>query len=250
MSDPFESSKFSIAWAKDHIAELDREVDIFLKDENSCVPVTEPNANGTHNLLKLKFPKTMPRPLRGHASDSAINLRNALDQAVCSVCAINSLPTHNRYFPIGNTVRDFKNALKGRCGDFPQEIRNVIRRAQPYKRGNPLLWALNKLSGTNKHSILRPVLPSTILIEGTVFGVGLGTYDPPRWNSDKNEMVLASVPIGSKFDMKYQSSFFVAFNEIELLDGQEVLAVLNKMADMVECVVMAIEAEAKRIGLV
>lgn len=253
MTDPFESSKFSIAWAKDHIAELDREVDVFLNDDDACAYVTEPDPQSTYNLLKFKLCKPIPRPIRGHASDAAINLRNALDQAIYSVCTLKALPTHNRYFPIGNTVREFKNALKGRCGDLPQEIFNLIRRAKPYKRGNQSLWALNKLSGTNKHGILRPVLPGNRLIEASGFGRGIQILCEPDWDSDKDEMVLVRIPAdnltNTKFNMNYKAAFFIAFNEIEFIDGKEIVPILNKFVDMVEGIVMTVEDEARTLGL-
>src|SRR6266436_535066 len=119
MTDPFESSKFSIAWAKDHVAEFGREVNLFLHDEDAHTFVTEPDADSVYNLVKFNLCKPMPRPLRGHASDAVVNLRAALDQAVCSVAALCLLPTHTTYFPIANDETLFKNTLNGRCGQLP-----------------------------------------------------------------------------------------------------------------------------------
>ena len=45
--DPFENSKFSVAWAKDHITELDREIDKFFSDENGHTAFVEPDGAGT-----------------------------------------------------------------------------------------------------------------------------------------------------------------------------------------------------------
>jgi hypothetical protein len=250
MSDPFESSKFSIAWAKDHIAELQREIDAFLGGDDACTFITEPNINGTYQVLKVKFRKPMPRSLRGHAGDAAINLRNALGQAICSVFALADIPKNNTYFPIARDLTELESTLtKGWCKGLPQGISDIVRRSKPYKGGNNLLWALNKLSGINKHSILRPVMLSNDLIEVSGFAVGIWLYSPPRWKSDKEELVVARIPAGRDFDINYQAAFFIAFNEIEFLDGEEVTAVLNKFVDVVEGIVMAIEADAPRIGL-
>lgn len=250
MSDPFETSKFSIAWAKDHIAELDREIDAFFGNDDSCASVVEPSPKGTYKLLKVKFRKPMPRPLRGHASDAAINLRNALDQAICSVCALVPITGFNTYFPIARDLVELERTLtKGWCKDLPQEISDIVRRSKPYKGGNDVLWALNRLSNTNKHGILRPVLPTNDLISVEGYGLGIYIWNPPRWDGDNDELILARMPAGRNFDINLQLAFFVAFNEIEFIDGEEVIAVLNKFVEIVEGIVMAIEAEARRLGL-
>jgi hypothetical protein len=84
-ADPFETSEFSIAWAKNHIAELQREIKTFLDDEDVGSYVVETSSNGIWHMLKFRFHKPMPRTLRGHTTDAAINLRNALDQAMFAI---------------------------------------------------------------------------------------------------------------------------------------------------------------------
>ena len=248
--DPFETSEFSIAWAKDHIAELEREVNAFLNDNDACAYVVETSSNDdTWQMIKFKLCKPMPRPLRGHATDAAINIRNALDQAICSVTDLCRLPTHSTYFPIAISETKFIETFKGPCGKLPKDIRDVISGAMPYKGGNDLLWALNSLANTNKHGILRPVMLSNALIEMSGFELGTCIFDPPQWDSNKEELVLAKVPVGHKFQFNYETALFIAFNEIEFIDGQEVLAVLHHLCNMVEGIVMTIKAETKRIGL-
>src|ERR1043166_1380670 len=129
--DPFEISESSIAWAKHHIAEVEKEIDLLLDDENACTSVVEISKNGIWQMIKFKLSKPMPLPLRGHASDAVINLRHALDQAICAVHALCSLPTHSKYFPIGKSVSEFQNTLKGRCGSLPQDIRDIISASNP-----------------------------------------------------------------------------------------------------------------------
>lgn len=170
--DPFETSEFSIAWAKDHITEFHRESDAFLNDENAGTFVVETSSNGIWQMIKFKLSKPMPRSLRGRAGDAAFNLRHALDQAICSVFALAGLPTHSSYFPIADTFETNEKTLsKGRWAKIPQDITEIVRGAKPYKGGNDLLWALNRLTNTNKHGILRPVMLSNALIELSGFGL-------------------------------------------------------------------------------
>lgn len=79
--------------------------------------------------------------------------------------------------------------------------------------------------------------------------MGFYQFDPPRWDSDKNEQVLAKVPVGNKFKIDYETIPFIAFDKIEFIAGQEVVTTLYEFVDIVEGIVMAIKAESKRIGL-
>jgi hypothetical protein len=253
MTDPFESSKFSISWAKDHIAELKREVDLFLSDKHACSYVTEPDIDGVYNLLKFRFTQPIPRAVRGHASDAAINIRNALDQANGSVHALCNLPTLDRFFPITRKKEKFPSILKGRCGELPQEIQDVISATEPYSGGNHLLWALNCLSGTHKHSILKPIVAANTLVAASGWGKDVQILHEPEWSSDKSEAVLMRIPIelftNPKFNVNYHAAIFIAFDEIEFITGCEVIATLDEMADMVDGIVMALKAESQRLGL-
>src|SRR5207249_1323483 len=130
----------------------------------------------------------------------------------------------------------------------------IVRAFEPYKGGNDLIWALNKLSNTNKHGIIRPVAMAncSMVTSGTSQASERGSLQlpfPPRWDSAKNEMILARAPSDVKFTMNYDYSFFVAFSDVEFVDGEPVTRVLDYLAGVVESIVMAIEAESKRIGL-
>jgi hypothetical protein len=91
---------------------------------------------------------------------------------------------------------------------------------------------------------------SAITMSGTSHdGSRLQFPSPPRWDSSKSEMVMARAPVGAKFTMNYDYSFFIAFGDIELIDSQPVLAVLNEFVNVVQGVVVDIETETKRLGL-
>src|SRR5205085_4950693 len=140
-------------------------LEIFLNDEDGYAIVTERDADGTYDLIKFKLRKAFPLTIRGHASDAANNLRSALDKTICTIFDLKGLPTYRTYFPIGRDSNNFEKTLNGWRGQLPQEISDLIRGLKPYKGGNNTLWALNALSGTNKHGILRPELPSSQLVQ-------------------------------------------------------------------------------------
>jgi hypothetical protein len=93
------------------------------------------------------------------------------------------------------------------------------------------------------------MMPSTAILKREGYGMGFYEFDPPRWDSSKNELVLAKVPVGNKFQINYETIAFIVFDKIEFIAGQELVTTLNEFVDIVEGIVMAIKAESKRIGL-
>ncbi len=63
-------------------------------------------------------------------------------------------------------------------------------------------------------------------------------------------MVFARVGIGSQLDYDLNFSFFVAFGEVESVRDQPAIPVLNAAASEVERIILAIETESRRIGLI
>jgi hypothetical protein len=53
--------------------------------------------------------------------------------------------------------KSFVSRYNGRFKDLPQEMISLFRSLQPFKGGNDLLWALNKLCVVNKHKMLAHV---------------------------------------------------------------------------------------------
>jgi hypothetical protein len=247
MIDPFESSKHCIAWAGEHhIPELERKVRAFFDSDDTYATFTDRDSKGRYNLLKLRLAKPLPRDLLGHTVDVISNLNAALDQAMHAVGGF--------YFPIRRTKTDFQDAMRSVRKHVPQEIAHLICAARPYKRGNKSLWALRNVCNSNKHGIIRPVVA---ISEGAGFSgrhMGSGRLQfpwPPRWNRRKNEMVLFRAPVTDtvEFDLNYQYASSIVFDNAEIIGGKPVIAVLNHFGSVVEGIVMAIEAEARRIGL-
>jgi hypothetical protein len=244
MSDPFHSSKYSIARAKNHIRDLERQMHEFIESQ-PYTEVVEIDAQRVEQVHKIKLVKPMPIALQGIAADAVNNLRNALDQAIYAIT-----PRKNAFFPIAPDAPHFENAVKGRCKHLPQEIIDLLRGFKPYKGGNSLLWALNELSNTNKHAIIRPVAIASGGIEYWNMVVNDGaSVMPPVWDRAKNEMELIRLRPGGKFDANFHFISHIAISDVEFVDGQPADAVLNEFVRIVEGVVMAIEAEARRIGL-
>lgn len=250
MSDPFNNSKRRIERAKTHIHDLDGKIRYFL-DRKPCSHVVEPDADGVNQLHKIKFTAPIPDSFGEIAADILENLRAALDQAGYAVAvAAGTIKPRYAYFPIVEYAADLDAAINGRCKNIPDDIIALFREFKPYKGGNDLIWALNKTNNINKHMLLVPSCVSLGKMNLRMRGSGESCIPVPRWNREKNEIVFAITGPGAKFEYDVKGSFCISFDEIETIRGYPAATILREMASEVECLVSAIEAEARRIGLV
>ena len=119
------------------------------------------------------------------------------------------------------TLRGAPNALKqhhfpkpsardGGAGPPTYRSRAQCRRwddycgLQPYQGGNEALWALNKLSNTDKYRILCPFGTDVIRTGAAVKGPGYFSIpDPHKWDSAKNEMEIIRL---TRYNLRKQES--------------------------------------------
>jgi hypothetical protein len=140
--------------------------------------------------------------------------------------------------------------LKGRSKDLPSEIAALFRSFEPYEGGNNAIWALNRLCNHGKHKLLVPVGMATMEISQSGSATRGLRIPIPRWDSEKNEIVLLSTDAGEHLNYQCQIKFFIAFGEIEPVAGKPADRVLQIMAEEVERIVLATETEARKIGLI
>ena len=254
MTDPLHSSRYSVEHAKRRIRELELEINAFF-NTSPFTKVIELEKNGSEEVHKIKFVKPMPVALSGIAFDAVNNLRSALDQAGFAVALAAGKNGKNAHFPFGDNLTEVRGRIRRRSKDIPIEIFDVMAAFKPYKGGNDLLWALNKLCNTNKHEIVVPVATVSAGVHGKsvsyrpVTTGGTITFQPLIWDSVKDEMEFARLTLGGKLEGEFQFSFFIAIGKIEIVEGNPVLDVINAIAGEVERILMAIEGEARRIGL-
>ncbi len=249
MAEPLANSRYLLRRAKEHIDRFKELEDAWAKAPDLYKPIVEPTANRVLDVIKIKLTKPLPESLPGLAFDAANNLRSALDQAAFAVAVAAGTAGRKAHFPFGDTLAEVESRATEQSKHIPKEVFDVMVRLQPYKGGNVLLWGLNKLANTNKHEIIVPTVveqgQSTMLIvEATAIG-----WPGPRWDKEKNEMVVMTIPHGSKFDYHLNWETFVVIGDVPGLGGRTVVPVLNKVLKAVEESLAAIEAEARRIGV-
>jgi hypothetical protein len=80
-------------------------------------------------------------------------------------------------------------------------------------------------------------------------GAGSASMLVPVWDHTKNEMIFGRVDPGGELHYDIKFTFYIAFGNVPTFQGHEVLAVLHHLASVVERILMATEAECRRIGL-
>ena len=245
--DPFESPKLSLKWAKEHIEDFETALKGFI-DSKPYHLVAEINPQTGECFHKLKLRRQVPDRLRRTARDAIQGLRATLDHAMFV------LVKKDRYFPFREDVTAFEKCITDKFGDVAPEIVDVIRQAQPYKGGNDLLWAMNKACNPNKHGLIKPIATTV----GGFQISGPGMFDSlilfqPKWDSAKNEMIISrstTVPGRPELHPNLQFAFDVVIGDVPIVEGKPAVAVLNSLAQMVETILVNIEAQAIRVGAV
>jgi hypothetical protein len=250
MSAPFASSRQKFARAEKHFADLEREIEAF-GQKQPYKRVTEPHPDKPgHFIFKIKMTEELPPVIADTTADIVSSLRSALDNAGYAIAvAAGVKEPKNSAFPFAGTLTQMPNAL-GRAKDIPEPIHSLFCGFQPYKGGNDLLWALNQVAITDKHKVVVPIGQGFVRNRASAQGRGFVSIpDPPVWDRTKNEMVILELGPGAECDYDFDFTFFVAFNEIALIDGKPILTILPQFGSIVERVLTAMEAECRRLKI-
>jgi hypothetical protein len=139
----------------------------------------------------------------------------------------------------------------GRAKDLPPQIQSLFCGFQPYLGGDDLLWALNEICVADKHKMVIPVGAGVLRTSASVHVTGwFSMPDPHVWNRAKNEMEVVTILEGSTFEYNFDFRMFIAFNEIQIVDGKPVVSVLHEIGGKVKSILMAMEAESRRLKIV
>jgi len=250
MSDQLSDPKYSIRHANRHIDALESEIATFFKTK-PYAKVLEFDSERVEDVYKIKLVRPMPDIIRGITFDAVSSLRAALDQTGYAVAIAVGTRGKKAHFPFGDTLADVNSlALRG-SRDIPKDIFDLMVHFQPYKGGHDTLWAINKLCNSHKHETVQP----------TAHYMGGGAIDyarfegvsdmsfPPAWDHVKNEMVLFRIPHRAKFEINARFVTDISIAKTGVIDGQPVVAFLRHASGIVESIVMAVEAEARRLGI-
>lgn len=232
------------------MATLDAELRAFF-DAGPYRQVIEFDPSGPTDIHKLKLTSQLPDVLSGIAFDAVSNLRAALDQAGYAIAVAAGGSGKQAYFPFGDTAAEAASRVTGTSRDIPGPVFAAMINSKPYRDGDVFLWGLNRLCNYHKH---RFVVPTALCTGGShlrhaYFSSAREFSFPPRWNKDKQEMVIATVPHRAPFTMDMQIQTFVSFADIEGLPVVPCSFVLERCTQAVQNVLREIEIECKALGL-
>lgn len=249
-SDPLAGSKRRLARAKTHIRDLNLTVKAFV-DRKPYRHVVEPAPDGIHDIHKLKARrKALPTSFVDLTTDATENLRAALDLAIYAVAA--KCPAANlgrAAFPFCAKLTDFPSRIGDSCKGFPNELLTLLAAFQPYQGGNDTLWALNEICRISKHQRITTVA-FQIIAAHVESMIGFGNFQiPPQWDMANNEFVIGWTRPNTHVKYNMTAAFTIGLDDVEIVRGKPLVGVLYQMTRIVEGIIMAIEAEAKRVGL-
>lgn len=255
MTDPFADPRLMLRRAHHHIADFNWRVIAYMHSK-PWSHVIEDDADGIHKIHKIRFDAPPPE-FALVLFDALNNLRAALDQTAYATAV---LAKNTRLkavkFPFAADAAHINNVIKGSCKDLPPVIQALFRGFNPYKGGNDTLWALNELCNTSKHLKLAPTQISSHLLTWSRHvdpGIEMGVGEPsePSWDSEKNEVTFDRVPAGITIYLQHDNAiaFGISVEGIKVVQRITAITLLDDMASIVESVILATEAECRRVGL-
>ena len=252
VSRQFSSAVQRLRWADEQILELkSRSLHFFKAQGYGRTLKTDPKTG--HRIDKIKLTGPLPSPIVRNAVQIIEGLRSALDHGVCAVVK-GATKKRATSFPFGNTKRKFDAALGEKCKHVPKDIQSVLRKLKPYKRGNPPLWALNKMCNTTKHrTIVEPGIHFKDVVFDDVWKVGKPEgvlTSHPVWDAGKHEIIISRATGKGTIHHDIEISLTVAFGKVPVFHGQPVLPVFRYLASAVERILWAMETEGRQIGVI
>jgi hypothetical protein len=260
MIDVFHSARLTFERAQHHINEFNSMVFEFVQSKPYASFVDQ-QTDPTKDIHKIKFTRQLPQLAACVLFDIANNLRAVLDQAGYASAIANGMSDpKSTNFPFADDLPGLNANIerRGVCKHLHPEIVALFRSFQPYKGGNDTLWALNKLCNAKKHCALIPLRISNasanfraVIPEGGQVGAWVDSSGTFRgWDPEKHEMTLAAVPRGTDPQIRSSFSFLVMIDGIEALRSQPALGLVDQMRSVVQGVLMATEAECRRLRLI
>lgn len=255
MSSPFSSPRTLLAHGRSHIQKLHTGIQS-LHGRKCCEYVIDIDPNTSEQLHKIKFDQTAFDAFPVIIFDAATTIRATLDQIGFAAAVVGGIAQpKSALFPIADDQDQLRNVIaRKRCKDLPPQILDLFIAAKPYRSGNHALWSLDQISNAKKHARLLPIgLGQCGFIGGNIKVVnrsGRLTLSN-RWDAQKFEVLLIRAALDAEVQFDTNFTFALAFDQsIEAVKGKGPVAALNTMADEVERVLVATEAECRKMGLI
>ena len=252
----FENAAHKLGRACEHLNDLEREV-LWLKGRKPYAEFSETHLEEpSHQIYKVKMTEPIPAVIGDLIGDIVGGLRSSLDHCCNTVAQLaGHINPQNATFPFAASEDSMGEALS-LSSDLPEEIQSILLAFKPYRGGNDSLWALNELCHTDRHRMIVPVVTSATRNAVRFWAKGV-RFSIPRehaWDVAKNEMELFTIHgpgvEGENYNRYFNFTFNIAFGDIDVVGGQEVIPTLDALGGKVQDVLVAIQDGARKIGLI
>lgn len=252
MLKPFKSSKLLVARAREHFDQFKYVQSSFLaRRPYGFFSDTDPDTREIRCKVKVNDDLGIKMPVI--AFDIVNCLRSSLDHAVYdSARAIEGNPKPSgTKFPFGSTPEDAaRNLDRYKGNEIPVAIRPFLLSFEPYPTGKEAIWELNELRNQKIHRILQAIAASS---GGVGFGNGTITHATmsfaSEWDHERGELTYMRLQPGAKMQMRIDPMISIGFGNIGLFGTKSAVEVFSNFLEVVERIVLAIEAETFRLKI-
>jgi hypothetical protein len=206
----FKGAYAKIERAREHVAELRREVAAFAATHPVKMEVSKPSGGQVGISLAMTF-NGVPDRISTILGDALHNLRSALDHAAGDLVRAAKGNPRGVYFPFCDDPADLPDMIRAkklhRAGPWAVAL---LESLQPYRGGNIMLRGLHDLDVHDKHQALVP---------------GAASFASPvirLWDDDGtyNPTVMGDPSVASDFALTFGAeSAFVGKEVVETLEG-------------------------------
>lgn len=249
-----EGSKQKVERAKEHISQLEAEIQEFLGREPYRIVLEEEQQNGDL-IYRVKIKEQPPLRWSAIIGDIVHNLRSALDLLANDVVSANcKIPNHYTAFPVCKSAKDFEDRLPKMVRGASTEAIRIIKSLKPYKGGNEELWRIHHLDIVDKHRLILSVgtMHRNVVMSSKIqvpWGEGEKFQFPPfainpadrqyplKDNAEVMRVKAAARKSDSGFSMDYKFTFDVAFGDEEVVQGEPVFPALKRLISYVEGII-------------
>lgn len=246
---PFASPKALIAEAREDIEALSGLIEKCINDTKGKI-VREKVGQAGQIVVKAVYSKPIDPKIRVKASRVFEDLRHSLDQSVNDGALELGAPKGGeKYFPFCKDPADLQNQINRKCKAVHPDLVKLIVGFQPYMGGNSELWAMSSVAGKTKHNRLLLAARYGTKInfdQGDFFATGPMVMHM-KWNEKRNELELARMGAQATMTGDFSIPVEIVLGDAPVFGGQPIVEVLLRLADDVERIVLAIEAETARI---
>jgi hypothetical protein len=261
----FYGPKLKVKRAYKHINELETWL-AAINEINADAARSYKDANpggGSHSVL-VKHPPDYADCVSVIVGDAVHCLRTALDFSASSIVAAygDNPERPPMYFPMGDTRDGFVATAEYRRIERAMPLLAVVLAdiIQPYKTGNPLFWALNRLDRMDKHRVLVPTVANAMSVvvmiredqeadpppigPGGIYAIG------GRTRADGTIVSVArEVRPGTKAYIHNQNNGYpqvdIRFGKGEAFEDEPIIPTLRQLAELVTGVVETLEAHVE-----